>query len=222
MGEDGGGGEYGESADRVFEQEQGGAGAQCICAGDAVHAERGDEQGGAGDGAMAGRAQEGGGAGMADVRGGECDGECAAGLLAGGGKWWEYVLSAVYGPLASMPGVGEALEALGTQAIRLAGKAMDNETMSKAKMRASVGRALIDVSGTVRAIGKLYELMTDDEEHELTDYTRAASTIGRVSGTALGWMGNTVGYTAMLLSVMANPADFAARVYRNVKHYVGG
>ena len=43
-----------------------------------------------------------------------------------------------------------------------------------------------------------------------------------VRGTVQWWIGNTVGYTAMLLAVMANPADFAARVYRNVRHYVGG
>lgn len=66
------------------------------------------------------------------------------------GEWWEYVLSALYGPAAILPGVGEALEALGALVLNVTGHALDIEALQKAKARASVGRALIDVGGTWR------------------------------------------------------------------------
>lgn len=135
------------------------------------------------------------------------------------GEWWEYVLSALYGPAASLPGVGEALEALGTLVLNVTGHALDIESLQKAKARASVGRALIDVGGTWRAMQKLYEFMTDDKEHTLAEYTRAASTVSRTLAIGTGWMGNMVGYWSTALAVLTNPVDFVARVYRNMKQY---
>lgn len=136
------------------------------------------------------------------------------------GEWWEYVLSALYGPAASLPGVGEALEALGTLVFfTLPGHVFDIEALKKAKTRASVGRALIDVGGTWRAMQKLYEFMTDDKEHTLAEYTRAASTVSRTLAIGTGWMGNMVGYWSTALAVLTNPVDFVARVYRNMKQY---
>ncbi len=135
------------------------------------------------------------------------------------GEWWEYMLSALYGPAASLPGVGEALEALGTLVLNVTGHALDIEALQKAKARASVGRALIDVGGTWRAMQKLYEFMTDDKEHTLAEYTRAASTVSRTLAIGTGWMGNMVGYWSTALAVLTNPVDFVARVYRNMKQY---
>lgn len=136
------------------------------------------------------------------------------------GEWWEYMLSALYGPAASLPGVGEALEALGTLVFfTLPGHVFDIEALKKAKTRASVGRALIDVGGTWRAMQKLYEFMTDDKEHTLAEYTRAASTVSRTLAVGTGWMGNMIGYWSTALAVLTNPVDFVARVYRNMKQY---
>lgn len=135
------------------------------------------------------------------------------------GKWWEYVLSAIYGPLASMPGVSEIVEGLGTAALNGVGYLVGSETMQNAKTRASIGRALIDFKGSYKAVKKLYELLSDDVEHPFYEYTRAASTISRMAGTGLGWMGNAAGYFSMLTSTLMNPLDFSARVWRNAMHY---
>ena len=136
------------------------------------------------------------------------------------GEWWEYVLSAAYGPLASIPGMGELVEELGTLVFfTLPGHVFDIEELKKAKTSASVGRALIDVGGTWRAMQKLYEFMTDDKEHTLAEYTRAASTISRTTAISTGWMGNMVGYWSTAVAVLMNPIDFGARVWRNMKHY---
>lgn len=137
------------------------------------------------------------------------------------GKWWEYVLSALYGPLASMPGVSEIVEGLGTAALNGVGYLVGSEELQNAKTRASIGRALIDFKGSYKAVKKLYELFTDDDEHSFYEYTRAASTISRMAGTGLGWMGNAAGYFSMLSSTLMNPLDFVARVWRNAMHYMG-
>lgn len=136
------------------------------------------------------------------------------------GKWWEYAFSALYGPLASIPGMGELVEALGTLVFfYLPGHVFDIEELQKARTRASVGRALIDVQGFVRAWRKIYGFLTDDEEHSLAEYTRAASTISRTTAIATGWMGNMVGFWSTAVAVLMNPIDFGARVWRNLKHY---
>lgn len=135
------------------------------------------------------------------------------------GKWWEYVLSAIYGPLASIPGVGEAVEALGTLVLNVTGEALDIDELKKARTRASVGRAMLDVQGFVKAWTKIYGYMTDDEEHSLAEYTRAASTISRTMAIGTGWMGNALGYWSTVVAVLMNPIDFGARVWRNMKHY---
>ena len=136
------------------------------------------------------------------------------------GKWWEYVVSALYGPLASIPGMGELVEELGTLVFfTLPGHVFDIEELKKAKTSASVGRALIDVQGFVRAWGKIFGFLTDDEEHSLAEYTRAASTISRTTAIATGWMGNMVGFWSTAVAVLMNPIDFGARVYRNMKQY---
>lgn len=136
------------------------------------------------------------------------------------GKWWEYVLSALYGPLASMPGVSEIVEGLGTAALNGVGYLVGSEDLQKAKTRASIGRALIDFKGSYKAVKKLYELFSDDDEHSFYEYTRAGSTVSRMLGTGLGWMGNTAGYFSMLTSTLMNPLDFGARVWRNAMHYI--
>ncbi|MBR5887715.1 MAG: hypothetical protein IKZ07_05845 [Akkermansia sp.] len=136
------------------------------------------------------------------------------------GKWWEYLLSAIYGPLASIPGVGEAVEALGTLVLlKVPGHIFDIDVLKKAKTHASVGRAMLDAQGFIKAWMKIYGYMTDDEEHSLAEYTRAASTISRTMAIGTGWMGNAVGYWSTVVAVLLNPLDFGARVWRNMKHY---
>ncbi len=135
------------------------------------------------------------------------------------GNWWEYMLSAFYGPMASIPGVGEMLEGLGTVGLNVAGEALDVEWMKRARMRASVGRALIDVQGSRRAVRKLYEFMTDNKEHSLAEYTRAISTVSRTAAISTGWLGNSIGFWSTTVAVLMNPIDFGARVWRNMKHY---
>lgn len=136
------------------------------------------------------------------------------------GKWWEYALSVFYGPLASIPGVGEAVEALGTLLLlKVPGYVFDIDELKKAKTRASVGRAMLDVQGFIKAWTKIYGYMTDDEEHSLAEYTRAASTISRTMAIGTGWMGNALGYWSTVVAVLMNPIDFGARVWRNMKHY---
>ncbi len=136
------------------------------------------------------------------------------------GKWWEYLLSAIYGPLASIPGVGEAVEALGTLVLlNVPGHIFDIDELKKAKTHASVGRAMLDVQGFGKAWMKIYGYMTDDEEHSLAEYTRAASTISRTMAIGTGWMGNALGYWSTVAAVLLNPIDFGARVWRNLKHY---
>lgn len=133
--------------------------------------------------------------------------------------WLEYAFSALYGPLASIPGVGEMVEALGTLAVNAAGHALDVEELKKAKTSASVGRAMLDFQGFYKAVEKIYGFLTDDTEHSLAEYTRAASTISRTMAIGTGWMGNTVGYWSTVAAVLMNPIDFGARVWRNLKHY---
>lgn len=136
------------------------------------------------------------------------------------GKWWEYLVSAIYGPLASIPGVGEAVEALGTLVLlNVPGHIFDIDEMKKAKTHASVGRAMLDAQGFIKAWTKIYGYMTDDEEHSLAEYTRAASTISRTMAIGTGWMGNALGYWSTVVAVLLNPLDFGARVWRNMKHY---
>ena len=135
------------------------------------------------------------------------------------GKWWEYVLSALYGPLASIPGVGEMVEALGTLVLNATGHALDVEELKKARTHASVGRAMLDAQGFIKAWTKIYGYMTDDEEHSLAEYTRAASTISRSMAIGTGWMSNALGYWSTVAAVLMNPIDFGARVWRNWKHY---
>lgn len=136
------------------------------------------------------------------------------------GELWEYLLSAIYGPLASIPGVGEAVEALGTLVLlKVPGHIFDIDELKKAKTHASVGRAMLDAQGFIKAWMKIYGYMTDDEEHSLAEYTRAASTISRTMAIGTGWMGNAVGYWSTVAAVLMNPIDFGARVWRNWKHY---
>lgn len=61
--------------------------------------------------------------------------------------------------------------------------------------------------------------MTDDKEHTLAEYTRAASTVSRTLAIGTGWMGNMVGYWSTALAVLTNPVDFVVRVWRNLKQY---
>ena len=136
-------------------------------------------------------------------------------------KWWEYVLSAIYGPAASLPFIGELLEAIGSMVLNVAGEAFDVEELKKARMRASVGRALVDARGSWRAANKLYEMITDNKDHTLAEYTRAASTISRTMAIGTGWLGNAVGYWSTVVAVLMNPIDFGARVWRNMRHYFG-
>ena len=135
------------------------------------------------------------------------------------GNWWEYLLSALYGPLASLPGVGELVEALGTMLVNAAGHAWDIEAAKKAKTHASVGRALIDLQGSYKAVRKIIEFATDDEEHSLAEYTRAASTVSRTVAIGTGWMGTAFGYWSTVAAVVMNPIDFGARVWRNMQQY---
>ena len=135
------------------------------------------------------------------------------------GRWWEYVVSALYGPLASLPGVGELVEALGTLVLNVAGLALGVEELKRARTHASVGRALIDVQGSWKAVNKVVEFLTDDEEHCLAEYTRAASTVSRTLAIGTGWLGNGLGYFSTLVAVLMNPVDFGARVWRNMERY---
>ena len=136
------------------------------------------------------------------------------------GHWWEYLVSAIYGPLASMPAVGEAVEALGTLVLlNVPGYVFDIDELKKAKTHASVGRAMLDLQGFRKAVEKIHGFLTDDTEHSLAEYTRAASTISRTMAIGTGWMGNTVGYWSTVAAVLMNPIDFGARVWRNMKHY---
>ncbi len=127
--------------------------------------------------------------------------------------WWEYVVSAVYGPLASCPGVGEAVEALGTLLLQGVGNVAGIEELAKAKTHASVGRAFIDVQGTYRACSKLYKMLTDDDEYALADYTKQVTRASRPLSVLLGATGTGVGYGLLFLQTLMNPVDFGARVY---------
>ncbi len=135
------------------------------------------------------------------------------------GKWWEYVLSALYGPASGIPGVGEALEAAVNALLNLTGEVTDIDWMKKMKTRASAGRALIDIQGSWKAMKRIYGFMTDNKEHSLAEYTRAAGTVSRTLAIGTGWMGNMVGYWSTAVAVLMNPIDFGARVWRNIRHY---
>ena len=111
------------------------------------------------------------------------------------------------------------VEALGTLVLNATGHALDVEELKKAKTHASVGRAMLDVQGFIKAWTKIYGYMTDDEEHSLAEYTRAASTISRTMAIGTGWMSNALGYWSTVAAVLMNPIDFGARVWRNWKHY---
>lgn len=135
------------------------------------------------------------------------------------GKWWEYVLSALYGPASGIPGVGEALEAAVNALLNLTGEVADIDWMKKMKTRASAGRALIDIQGSWKAMKRIYGFMTDNDEHNLAEYTRAAGTVSRTLAIGTGWMGNMFGYWSTATAVLMNPIDFGARVWRNMRHY---
>lgn len=135
------------------------------------------------------------------------------------GKWWEYVLSALYGPASGIPGVGEALEAAVNALLNLTGEVADIDWMKKMKTRASAGRALVDVQGSWKAMKRIYGFMTDNKEHSLAEYTRAAGTVSRTLAIGTGWMGNMVGYWSTAVAVLMNPIDFGARAWRNMRHY---
>lgn len=135
------------------------------------------------------------------------------------GKWWEYVLSAFYGPAAGIPGVGEALEATVNALLNLTGEVADIDWMKKVKTRASAGRALVDIQGSAKALERVWGYMTDNKEHSLAEYTRAAGTVSRTLAIGTGWMGNMFGYWSTAVAVLMNPIDFGARVWRNMKHY---
>ncbi len=127
--------------------------------------------------------------------------------------WWEYVVSAIYGPLASCPGVGEAVEALGTLLLQGVGNVAGIEELAKAKTHASVGRAFIDVQGTYKAGKKLYEMLTDDDEYALADYSKQVTRASRPASVLLGATGTGVGYGLLFLQTLMNPVDFGARVW---------
>ena len=135
------------------------------------------------------------------------------------GKWWEYVLSALYGPASGIPGVGEALEAAVNALLNLTGEVADIDWMKKMKTRTSAGRALIDIQGSWKAMKRIYGFMTDNKEHSLAEYTRAAGTVSRTLAIGTGWMGNMFGYWSTTVAVLMNPIDFGARVWRNMRHY---
>ncbi len=135
------------------------------------------------------------------------------------GNFWEYVFSALYGPLAGIPGVGEMLEGLVNSLLNMTGEAADIEWMKKMKTRASAGRALVDFQGSWKAMKRIYGFMTDNDEHSLAEYTRAAGTVSRTLAIGTGWMGNMVGYWSTVVAVLMNPIDFGARVWRNMRHY---
>ena len=135
------------------------------------------------------------------------------------GKWWEYVFSALYGPAAGIPGVGELLEGVVNSLLNLTGEVADIDWMRKMKTRASAGRALIDFSGSWKALQRVYGYMTDNDEHSLAEYTRAVGTVSRTLAIGTGWMGNMFGYWSTAVAVLMNPIDFGARVWRNMKHY---
>ena len=135
------------------------------------------------------------------------------------GKWWEYALSAFYGPASGIPGVGEALEAAVNALLNLTGEVADIDWMKKVKTRASAGRALVDIQGSAKALERVWGYMTDNKEHSLAEYTRAAGTVSRTLSIGTGWMGNMVGYWSTTVAVLMNPIDFGARVWRNMKHY---
>jgi hypothetical protein len=135
------------------------------------------------------------------------------------GDAWEYVLSALYGPAAALPLIGEALEALTTGLLRTIGEAADWDALKKARGRASVGKTIVDLGGTIRALTSLVDMLTDDKDHTLAEYTRAVSTVSRSTAIATGWLGNGISYWSSALAVLMNPIDFVARVWRNLKHY---
>ena len=135
------------------------------------------------------------------------------------GKWWEYVLSALYGPASGIPGVGEALEASVNALLNLTGEVADIDWMKKMKTRASAGRALVDLQGSWKAMKRIFGFLTDNDEHSLAEYTRAAGTVSRTLAIGTGWMGNMFGYWSTAVAVLMNPIDFGARVWRNMKHY---
>jgi hypothetical protein len=137
------------------------------------------------------------------------------------GKWWEYVLSAIYGPLASMPGIGEAVAALGTGLLKGVGYAFDIEELQKARTHAGAARAILDVEGAGRAVSKVWEYLTDDEEHGFAEYSRELSKFSRTIAIGTGWLGNAFGYWSTVAAVLMNPVDLAARMYRNFQHYYG-
>lgn len=135
------------------------------------------------------------------------------------GKWWEYALSAFYGPASGIPGVGEALEAAVNALLNLTGEVADIDWMKKVKTRASAGRALVDIQGSAKALERVWGYMTDNKEHSLAEYTRAVGTVSRTLAIGTGWMGNMFGYWSTAVAVLMNPIDFGARVWRNMKHY---
>ena len=66
---------------------------------------------------------------------------------------------------------------------------------------------------------RIFGFLTDNDEHSLAEYTRAAGTVSRTLAIGTGWMGNMFGYWSTAVAVLMNPIDFGARVWRNMKHY---
>ena len=140
--------------------------------------------------------------------------------------WWEYVMSAIYGPLASMPCVGELMEELGHCVLYGAGSLADAmgadrktvKELQKARGRASVGRVLFDAGRTYRSVKKVYGFMTDNKEHGLWDYTKAAKGAMAPVAIGAGATGTRFGYWALAAAVIGNAVDSGARVYHNIEH----
>ena len=140
--------------------------------------------------------------------------------------WWEYVMSAIYGPLASMPCVGELMEELGHCVLYGAGSLADAlgadrktvKELQKAQGRASVGRVLFDAGRTYRSVKKVYGFMTDNKEHGLWDYTKAAKGAMAPVAIGAGATGTAFGYWALAAAVIGNAVDSGARVYHNIEH----
>ena len=97
--------------------------------------------------------------------------------------------------------------------LQLGGEALDIEWMKKGKGRASVGRAFIDVYGAIKALENIYGFLTDDEEHGLAEYSRAARTVSRTLAIGTGWMGNAFGYWSTVVAIATNPIDFGLAKY---------
>ncbi len=104
-----------------------------------------------------------------------------------------YIWSALFGMLGGIPIISEGLEYL----LKLCGANV---------YLGSSGRGLIDARSGIRGVKKLWNMATDDEEHDTEEWIKETSRLMRTFGIIGGACGGTLGGFLLFISGMMNPA----------------